>query len=119
MKFEPLKVTVSGAFGTPTYQWYQVTGTNIHVRTGSKIIGATSDTFYPVDGTEFNADGDITASVSVLKGTTRNANNTGFYKYYCVVSDAYRTVETETVEVAVGCGAKITMEIGLVLCVLI
>lgn len=60
----------------------------------------------PVNGLTFNADGDITSSESILKGTTRNANNTGFYRYFCVITDGYRTVETETVEVAVGCGAK-------------
>ena len=102
----PLTVTVTGALGTPTYQWYQMTGNNVHVRTGSKIIGATSSSFLPVNGLTFNAAGDIVTSENILKGTTRNASNTGFYRYYCVVTDGYRTVETETVEVAVGCGAK-------------
>lgn len=41
----PLTVTVTGALGTPTYQWYQMTGSNVHVRAGAKIIGATSSSF--------------------------------------------------------------------------
>ena len=106
VKFEPLKVTVTGALGTPTYQWYQMTGSNVHVRAGAKIIGATSDTFYPVNGLTFDSNGDILTSESVLKGPTRNAKNTGFYRYYCVITDGYREVQTEIVEVAVGCGAK-------------
>jgi uncharacterized protein (TIGR02145 family) len=43
----------------------------------------------------------------VLKGTTRNANNTGFYRFYCVATDASGVELTSDVaEVAVGCGAK-------------
>jgi uncharacterized protein (TIGR02145 family) len=43
----------------------------------------------------------------VLKGTTRNANNTGFYRFYCVATDASGVELTSDVaEVAVGCGGK-------------
>ncbi|MDR1652415.1 MAG: fibrobacter succinogenes major paralogous domain-containing protein, partial [Prevotellaceae bacterium] len=44
---------------------------------------------------------------SVIKGTTRNANNTGFYKYFCVAKNATNdSVVSNIAEVAVGCGAK-------------
>ncbi|MDR1652263.1 MAG: fibrobacter succinogenes major paralogous domain-containing protein, partial [Prevotellaceae bacterium] len=44
---------------------------------------------------------------SVIKGTTRNANNTGFYRYFCVGKNATNdSVVSNIAEVAVGCGAK-------------
>jgi uncharacterized protein (TIGR02145 family) len=42
-----------------------------------------------------------------LKGTTKDARNCGFYKFYCIVTDDVgQRVESNTAEVAVGCGAK-------------
>ncbi|NDV96128.1 hypothetical protein D0T84_14580 [Dysgonomonas sp. 521] len=96
---DPLTITVEGD-GTWEYQWYQVTGNNVHVRIGTPIGGP--DT---VDGT-----GATTASFTptgVKKGTTRNANNTGFYKFYCVAKSSLGAELTSDIaEVAVGCGAK-------------
>jgi hypothetical protein len=105
---EPLKFTVDG-LGTWTYQWYQVTGSNVHVRIGRPVgqegtiytspaaanatgIGANTASFYPK---------------AILKGTTRNANNTGFYKFYCTATSSLGAELTSDIaEVAVGCGAK-------------
>jgi uncharacterized protein (TIGR02145 family) len=60
--------------------------------------------------TNANAAGANTASFTpqgVIKGTTRNANNTGFYKFYCVANSSLGAhLESDIVEVAVGCGAK-------------
>lgn len=95
----PLTFVVDG-LGTWTYQWYQVTGSNVHVRIGTPIggsgtisgTGATSASFIPT---------------GVLKGTTRNANNTGFYKFYCIAKSSLGAELTSDIaEVAVGCGAK-------------
>lgn len=96
----PLKFGISGASGTITYQWYQLTGNNVHVRVGTKIgepgaisgDGANTDSFTPK---------------GIIKGITRNANNTGFYKFYCIATDGYgKTLISDIAEVAVGCGAK-------------
>jgi hypothetical protein len=82
-----------------------VTGSNVHVRIGTPIGGGGT-----VSGT-----GATTASFipgGVIKTTsgshsTRYAQNTGFYKFYCVATDSYgKTVTTDIAEVAVGCGAK-------------
>ncbi|GAB6122044.1 fibrobacter succinogenes major paralogous domain-containing protein [Dysgonomonas termitidis] len=95
----PLTFTVDG-LGTWTYQWYQVTGNNVHVLIGTPIggsgtisgIGATTTSFTPA---------------GALKGTTRNANNTGFYKFYCIATSTLGAELTSDIaEVAVGCGAK-------------
>jgi uncharacterized protein (TIGR02145 family) len=97
---EALIIELEGA-GTWAYQWYQVTGNNVHVRIGTPIggygtisgSGATTESFSPA---------------GALKGTTRSAGNTGFYKFYCeATSDLFGTVLTSDIaEVAVGCGAK-------------
>ncbi|GHV41145.1 hypothetical protein FACS1894179_08790 [Bacteroidia bacterium] len=96
---QPLTFTVDG-LGTWTYQWYQVTGNNVHVRIGTPIGGSGT-----VSGT-----GATTASFTptgVIKGTTRNAVNAGFYRFYCIAQSSLGTkLESNTVEVAVGCGAK-------------
>ena len=80
-----------------TYQWYKITGSNIHVRIAVPCTAS--------DGTGYN-----TASftpTSVKKDTTRNANNCGFYKYYCVAKNQSNdSVISNVAEVAVGCGAK-------------
>lgn len=91
-------IAADGTIGTVTYQWYQVTGNNVHVRVGTPIgtgtvtgTGATTNTFTPS---------------GVLKGTTRIASNNGFYKFYCVAKSGTEQVVSDIVEVAVGCGAK-------------
>ncbi|MDR1653510.1 MAG: hypothetical protein LBS01_07695 [Prevotellaceae bacterium] len=68
----------AGGSSAMTYQWYKITGNNVHVRiaqkcTGSDGTGVTTNSFTPT---------------SVIKGTTRNANNTGFYRYFCVAKNA-------------------------------
>lgn len=96
---KPLEFIISGAIGTVTYQWYQVTGNNVHIRIGTPIGSGT------ISGT-----GDKTASftpLGVIKGTTRNAKNAGFYKFYCEALDSYgKKIQSTTAEIAVGCGAK-------------
>jgi hypothetical protein len=95
----PLVFTVDG-LGAWTYQWYQVTGNNVHVRIGTPIGGTGT-----VSGT-----GATTASFTpsgVIKGTTRNANNAGFYRFYCIATSSLGAqLESDIAEVAVGCGAK-------------
>jgi uncharacterized protein (TIGR02145 family) len=101
----PLTFTVSGD-GTWTYQWYQLVGSNIHVRVAMPAGGS---------GGTVSGTGATTASFTptgIKKTTagstsTRNANNTGFYRFYCVASSSLGAVLTsEVAEVAVGCGAK-------------
>lgn len=95
----PLSFIVDG-LGTWTYQWYQITGNNVHVRIGTPIGGA---------GT-ISGSGSTTASFTptgVIKGTTRNANHTDFYKFYCIAESSLGAhLESNIAEVAVGCGAK-------------
>jgi uncharacterized protein (TIGR02145 family) len=97
----PLVFTASGGESPFTYQWYRITGNNVHVRVAVPL----SD--------DINAWGTGTASEaytlgkSVLKGTTRKAVNTGFYRFYCVAKNAAGdSLVSEVAEVAVGCGAK-------------
>lgn len=98
----PLTFTVSGAVGL-TYQWYQVTGKNVHVRVGTPIGGGGTITGTGATSANFTPTG-------VIKGTTRNANNAGFYKFYCEATDSYgKTLQSDIAEVAVGCGAKNNM----------
>lgn len=96
---QPLEFKVDGE-GSWTYQWYQVTSSNVHVRVGTPIgqagtisgTGAASDRFTPS---------------GVLKGTTKKAGNTGFYRFYCVAESSLGArLESDIAEVAVGCGAK-------------
>ncbi|NDV96130.1 hypothetical protein D0T84_14590 [Dysgonomonas sp. 521] len=103
-----LEFVVDG-LGTWTYQWYQVTGNNVHVRIGTAVGKA--ETIY-TNTTDANAAGATSPSFTpnkVIKGskTTRNANNTGFYKFYCVAKSSLGAELTSDIaEVAVGCGAK-------------
>jgi uncharacterized protein (TIGR02145 family) len=83
----------------PKFQWFQITSTNVHVRVGDTIktdgIGSGYDTQ------------SLTLGSSILQGTTKNARYCGFYKFYCIVTDDLgQLVESNTAEVAVGCGAK-------------
>jgi hypothetical protein len=102
----PLNFTVDG-LGTWAYQWYQVTGNNVHVRVG-RPVGQTG-TIYTTAATA-EAAGSNTASFrpqAIIKGTTCNANNTGFYKFYCIAESSLGArLESDIAEVAVGCGAK-------------
>jgi hypothetical protein len=95
-----LSVITSGGVGTLKYQWYQISGNNVHVRVGDSLVHGND-----------KANGSQTASYRPVyrtaKGTTRNAGNCGLYRFYCVVTDdAGQRVESNTAEVAVGCGAK-------------
>ncbi len=77
------------------YQWFQIVGGNVHARVGDTIRGATEVSYnpYPV----------------VIKGTTLNANNAGFYRFYCEAkADNGAILISDIAEVAVGCGAKNT-----------
>ena len=101
-----LKMTVEGP-GTWTYKWYQVTGKCIHVRIGAPV--GTAGTIYTTPAAA-NAAGANTSEFkpqAILKGTTFNGNNTGFYKFYCVAESSQGAKLTSDIaEVAVGCGAK-------------
>lgn len=95
-------VHIDGSVGTVTYQWYQITGNNIHVRVGTPIgqsgtingTGATTALFTPT---------------GVIKGNTIDARNNGFYKFYCMAESGGMKIQSDIVEVAVGCGAKNSM----------
>jgi hypothetical protein len=109
---QPLTFGVSGAVGAVTYQWYQVTGTNVHVRINTPVGQA--GTIYTTDATATTA-GAKTASFTpggVIKTTagsksTRYAQNPGFYKFFCEATDSYgKKIQSAIAEVAVGCGAK-------------
>jgi uncharacterized protein (TIGR02145 family) len=105
---EPLTFIVNGSgLVTWTYQWYQVTGNNVHVRIGTPV-GQTG-TIYTTPATA-EAQGSKTAAFTpqaALKGTTRSGSNNGFYKFYCVAESSQGVKLTSNMaEVAVGCGAK-------------
>ena len=103
---DELELKVDG-LGTWTYQWYQITGNNVHVRIG-KPVGETG-TIYPTNAAAVAA-GAKTSKFrpqAILQGTTRNANNTGFYKFYCIAESSLGAkLISDIAEVAVGCGAK-------------
>jgi len=86
----------AGGSSTMTYQWYKIVGMNINVRISAPCTVA--------DGNGFNASN---FTPNVIKGSTINPANTGFYKYYCVAKNATNdSVVSNMAEVAVGCGAK-------------
>ncbi|NDV97288.1 hypothetical protein D0T84_20630 [Dysgonomonas sp. 521] len=102
-----LSITVEGD-GTWTFQWYQIMGNNVHARIIKPIDPLGIET---VNGTVENVSNGSkvtsTFTPEVLKGTTRNANFTGFYRFYCVATSSEGAVLTSNIaEVAVGCGAK-------------
>ncbi len=103
---DALKFEVDG-LGTWTYQWYQVTGNNVHVRIGTPV--GQSGTIYTNAATA-NAAGATSKSFTpqaVIKGTTRRAGNTGFYRFYCIAESSLGArLESDIAEIAVGCGAK-------------
>ncbi|NDW10041.1 hypothetical protein [Dysgonomonas sp. 520] len=106
---DALEIIVKGP-GTWTYQWYQVTGNNVHVRIGKPVGEAGTIYTTTADADAAGANTSKFKPQAVLKGTTRDARNTGFYKFYCVAeSDQGATLTSETAEVAVGCGAKDNM----------
>ncbi|MDR2823638.1 MAG: fibrobacter succinogenes major paralogous domain-containing protein [Prevotellaceae bacterium] len=87
----------AGGSSTMNYQWYKISGGNVHVRIAQKCVEDTDGT--GVASANFTPD--------VIKGTTRNANNTGFFRYYCVAKNLTGdSVISNIAEVAVGCGAK-------------
>ena len=89
-----LTFTVTGAV---TYEWRKIVGSNIHVRISAPCTAA--------DGTGF--DSASFTPTGVIKGSTEDANNTGFYRYFCVATDQTGDeVTSNLAEVAVGCGAK-------------
>jgi len=90
-----LTVGASGSSAL-TYQWRKITGNNIHVRISEPCTAT--------DGTGFNT---ASFTPNVIKGTTNNAVNTGFYRYFVRVTNATGDViDSNLAEVAVGCGAK-------------
>jgi hypothetical protein len=92
---EALAFDVAGGASPHTFQWYQLVSNNVHVRIGVPVTTGNNYTTALYTPTQ------------VLKGTTRNANNTGFYRFYCVAKDANGVELTSDVaEVAVGCGGK-------------
>ncbi|MDR1763870.1 MAG: hypothetical protein LBR64_07985 [Dysgonamonadaceae bacterium] len=91
---------VAGGSSAITYQWYKITGNNIHVRIAEKCTAT--------DGTGFNTNS-FTPKVALSLNTTntRTASKTGFYRYYCVAKNTTGdSIISDLAEVAVGCGAK-------------
>ncbi|MDR1763468.1 MAG: hypothetical protein LBR64_05900 [Dysgonamonadaceae bacterium] len=94
----PLTFAVSTNGTNLKYTWYKVTGSNIHVRIGVKCTDS--------DGSGYNT---ASFTPNVTKGTTIDAANTGFYKFYCVAKVdelSNDSIVSNIAEVAVGCGAK-------------
>jgi len=90
----------AGGSSTMTYQWYIVTGSNIHVRIARPCIAS--------DGTGFNSSSFTPRVAGGLNSTdTKTASKNGFYRYYCVATNMEGDfVTSDIAEVAVGCGAK-------------
>lgn len=83
----PLSVTVSGATGTPTYQWYSNNINN--TTTGTAIPGAINSTYVPV------------------------ATTTGTYYYYCIItlpSGGCASITSNTATVTINDGATINTQ---------
>ena len=101
----PVALEVVAAASSPiTYQWYKITGSNKHVRVAEKCTSSDGDNFTTASFTPKKSIGTLSA---VIKGTTKDAANTGFYKYFCVVKNAQGdSITSDIAEVAVGCGAK-------------
>jgi len=97
---EAALVLAAGGSSGLTYQWYIITGNNVHVRiaracTDTDGVGATTAAFIPKVAGSLNST------------TTKLASKNGFYRYYCVVTNMTGDSATSDIaEVAVGCGAK-------------
>jgi uncharacterized protein (TIGR02145 family) len=97
---QPLSFSVNGGKGSLSYQWYQITGTNIHVRVGTKIGTSPAINGNTPTASSFTPTG-------IKKGETNIAGNCDFYCFYCEVTDeAGQKLTSNIAEVAVGCGAK-------------
>jgi hypothetical protein len=88
--------------GPWTYQWYRMISTNVNFHGGEKITALNASENgcgNGYDSPQFTP--------KVCPGTTRNANNCGFYRYYCIATSVSGvTFRSDIAEVAVGCGAK-------------
>jgi uncharacterized protein (TIGR02145 family) len=85
----------------PKFQWFQITSTNVHVRVGDTIKTNSIGSGYDTQS--------LTLGSSILRGvnSTKDARYCGLYRFYCIVTDDLgQRVESNTAEVAVGCGAK-------------
>ncbi|NDV97072.1 hypothetical protein D0T84_19495 [Dysgonomonas sp. 521] len=109
-----LEFVVKG-LGVWTFQWYQIMGNNVHVRIEKPIDpagvetvgGAVSDTKDGTKATAFFTPTGVIKKNKKGESTTRDANNTGFYRFYCVATSSLGAELTSDIaEVAVGCGAK-------------
>jgi hypothetical protein len=93
-------LTVSAASSDPgpiQYQWRKITNKNIHTPLSAPCGSS--------DGAGYNTSSFTPNSIN--KGDTRNANNTGMYRYFCRMTDGSGAViDSDIAEVAVGCGAK-------------
>jgi uncharacterized protein (TIGR02145 family) len=99
-----LTVTTSGGIGNLKYQWYMLSGYNIHVRVGDTLKTANDIN----QGSQTASYKPVTRTVKTTSGVTTDiAGNCGLFRFYCVIEDeGGQRVESNTVEVAVGCGAK-------------
>jgi len=90
----------AGGSSAMSYQWYKVTGSNIHVRIAEPCVAS--------DGTGFNTSSFTPRVAGTLNATdTKTASKNGFYRYYCVATNMTGDfVTSDIAEVAVGCGAK-------------
>jgi hypothetical protein len=101
---QPLTFTVGGS-GTWSYQWYQLVGSNIHVRVATPVGESGTVTGTGADTKSFTPGGIKKATGGST--STRYAQNNGFYRFYCVATNILGAVLTsEIAEIAVGCGAK-------------
>ena len=90
----------AGGSSAMSYQWYIVTGSNIHVRIARPCTAS--------DGAGFNSSSFTPRVAGSLNSTnTKTASKNGFYRYYCVATNMEGDfVTSDIAEVAVGCGAK-------------
>ncbi|MDR2475355.1 MAG: fibrobacter succinogenes major paralogous domain-containing protein [Bacteroidales bacterium] len=101
----PLTFSASGS-GIIEYQWFRIIGSNVHVRLAQRITSGTGTG----NGTGYNT-ATFTPIVKVGDGNTKNANNNGFYRFFCraynvVGGIRVDSIESQIAEIAVGCGAK-------------
>ena len=90
----------AGGSSAMSYQWYIVTGNNLHVRIARACVAS--------DGAGFNTSSFTPRVAGALNATnTKTASKNGFYRYYCVATNMTGDfVTSDIAEVAVGCGAK-------------